>query len=139
MKTATAAKKPAATAAVASPLVALIALAALKKGEQFAGIVHENDTWHLVVLLPGELKKGTWKAAQDWAKKQGGELPTRREQSLLFANLRDMFERDWYWSGEQYASDAGYAWYQYFGNGDQYRWYTHYELRSRAVRRLPLE
>ena len=139
MKTATAAKKTAAPATAASPLAALIALAALQKGEQFAGIVHENDTWHLVVLLPGELKRGTWKAAQDWAKKQGGELPTRREQSLLFANLRDMFERDWYWSGEQYASDAGYAWSQHFHNGYQDRWSTYGELRARAVRRLPLE
>lgn len=138
MKTATAAKKTAAPAAAASPLAALIALAALKKGEQFAGLVHENDAWHLVVLLPGELKKGTWKAAQDWAKKQGGELPTRREQSLLFANLREAFERDWYWSGEQHESDPGDAWFQYFNYGAQDNWHAHNVLRARAVRRLKL-
>lgn len=138
MKTATAVKKTAAPAAAASPLAALIALAALKKGEQFAGIVHENDAWHVVVLLPGELKKGKWKTAHDWAKKQGGELPTRREQSLLFANLRDTFERDWYWSGEQPESAAGSAWCQTFTYGSQHCWDESNDLRARAVRRLKL-
>ena len=135
MKTATPAIKPAA----ASPLAALIALAALKKGEQLAGIVFDGEAWHLVVLLPGELKKGTWKGAVAWAKKQGGELPTRREQSLLFANLKDSFESAWYWSSEQSASDAESAWGQYFFNGLQDYTLKSVELRARAVRRLTLQ
>ena len=135
MKTATPARKPAA----ASPLAALIALAALKKGEQLAGMVFDGEAWHLVVLLPGELKNGTWKSAVAWAKKQGGELPTRREQSLLFANLKDTFEGEWYWSSEQYASDAESAWFQDFNFGAQYDYHKSVVLRARAVRRLTLQ
>ena len=128
--------KPAAAPKPASPLAALIALAGLKKGKQFAGLLFENDAWHLVVLLPGDSKPIAWKAAQAWAKERGGELPTRREQSLLFANLKDQFESAWYWSGELCAGGSGYAWCQSFYYGNQSILHKSSYARARAVRRL---
>ena len=137
MPTATATKKkPAASAA--SPLAALIALAALQPGEQFAGIVQENSTWHGVVLLPGDQADAIWKKQMAWAQSIGGDLPSQPEQSLLRATLPDEFKADWYWSNRQHASDAGSAWCQLFFNGGQYYDYVNRTLRARAVRRLPI-
>ena len=62
----------------------------------------------------------------------------RREQSLLYANLKSEFEEAWYWSCEEHASDGSYAWGQSFYFGSQSITHKSYEGRARAVRRLPL-
>lgn len=110
----------------------------LNEGERWAGIVSVGTQLHHVILLPGDFE-GNWKAAIAWAKEQGGELPTRLEQSLLWAELKDQFIRDWYWSCEPYASDASYAWVQAFDYGSQD--YSHVDIgtRARAVRRIPIQ
>ena len=67
----------------------------LKAGELYAGIILGKDGQpdHHLILLPGEpAKRLSWDRAVKWATKNGGELPTRREQSLLFANLKEEFE-----------------------------------------------
>lgn len=68
----------------------------------------------------------------------GGDLPNRIEQSMLWANHRDQFKKDWYWSNEQHYTESGRAWYQYFTNGSQYNYHKDNEVRARAVRRLPI-
>ena len=76
----------------------------------------------------------------EWASKQGGEsiasLPTRREQALLYANLKEQFEERAYWSCE---AESGWAWSQYFLSGSQIDRLKRNELRARAVRRLIIE
>jgi hypothetical protein len=89
------------------------------------------------VLLPARGEKLTWDQAVEFASNAGGELPTRREQSLLFANLKQHFEATWYWSAEVYESDGSYAWYQGFGYGTQDDDRKSSEGRAVAVRRLP--
>lgn len=113
----------------------------LNEGELYAGILLGEDEApdHHLILLPGEADALNFAAAQDWAKKQGGDLPTRREQSLLFANLKTQFKRDWYWSGEQHAAFSGCAWCRYFGSGHQGGDGKSAELRARAVRRLVIQ
>jgi len=110
----------------------------LAAGEHFAGSCLNDDgtLGHYVILLPGDVEEITWDDAKAWAAERGGELPTRREQSLLFANLKDEFESAWYWSGEAHEDNSGWAWYQYFGNGSQSFSRQSYRLRARAVRRL---
>ena len=110
----------------------------LNNGERYAGIiiVEGNPTHHLV-LLPGDIK-ADWEKAKTWAAKQGGELPTRREQALLFANVPEEFKPVWYWSGEQHAANSDYAWCQNFIYGDQILNDILNELRARSVRRLPI-
>jgi hypothetical protein len=123
-----------------SELKASYLAANLKKDESYAGLIlgkNGEPDYHLV-LLPGDVDDVTWDQAKAFAKKAGGELPTRREQSLLFANLKEEFKKRTYWSGEAYASDARYAWCQYFGHGVQYSYHTYDQLRARAVRRLPI-
>jgi len=113
----------------------------LSHGEHYAGLIlgkNGESSYHLV-LLPDEAEDVNWKDAGTWAKKAGGELPTRREQSLLFANLKEEFSENWYWSQEQRASSESYAWMQYFGNGSQLSRRKGSEYRARAVRRLPIE
>src|SRR5574343_592718 len=111
-------------------------------GEHYAGLIVGKDvepSYHLV-LLPGQADDITWEKAMAWASKQGGEhvasLPTRREQSLLFANFKEEFEKRAYWSCEAHESDSSWAWCQGFGYGLQGNFNRTYELRARAVRRL---
>ncbi|MEB2504602.1 DUF1566 domain-containing protein [Burkholderia sp. BCCIQ04A] len=109
----------------------------LAAGERCAGpILNEGGTLsHYLIVLPGEAESVTWDQACEWAEQQGGELPSRREQSLLFTNLRGEFESAWYWSGEE-AEESGWAWCQLFGSGYQVIYLQYGKLRARAVRRF---
>ena len=116
------------------------AIGAAFSGGIYAGIIRGVDgapDQHLV-LVEGEGVDLSWDAAGAWAESVGGSLPTRAEQALLFANLKDQFKSDWYWSGEQYGPSSSGAWRQTFGNGGQYSLHKSYEGRARAVRRLPI-
>ena len=112
----------------------------LRPGEHYAGIITGKDgelSYH-VILIDGDLKDVAWANAKELAANAGGELPTRREQALLYANLKEQFQGAAYWSCEEYASDSGYAWYQDFSLGDQSFAYEGDELRARFVRRLTI-
>jgi hypothetical protein len=113
----------------------------LRPGEVYAGLLlGENGAPDVhLFLLPGEVSGVTWDKAKAWAEKVGGELPTRREQRLLFANAKVCFQSEWYWSGEQHASYSDYAWVQYFGYGGQSSGRKSFAGRARAVRRLPIQ
>jgi hypothetical protein len=113
----------------------------MARGEEYAGMILGKDGMpsHHLILLPGEAADVNWQKAQEFAKEAGGELPTRREQSLLFANLKEHFKEAWYWSSEQHASNSDCAWNQLFGYGYQYYFHKNLELRARAVRRLVIE
>jgi hypothetical protein len=96
----------------------------------------ERRTDYHLFLLPNKAESLSWDKAVALAAEAGGELPTRREQALLLANLQEEFEPRWYWSGEQHASNPSYAWYQSFGDGFQYYNPKVHEGRVRVVRRL---
>ena len=112
----------------------------LAAGEEYAGLIigKDGETSYHLVLLPGDNDEATFADALEWANGQGGELPTSREQSLLFANLKDCFARSTYWSAQEYEPNKEYAWCQGFNNGCQYDLPKFNELRARAVRRLPI-
>jgi hypothetical protein len=109
----------------------------LAAGERFAGAILNDDGTlsHYVILLPGDADDLDWIGAKAWAGERGGELPSRREQSLLFANLKGEFESAYYWSGDEHSS-SGWAWCQYFGYGFQTITLQNDRLRARAVRRF---
>lgn len=112
----------------------------LKAGEEYAGIIlgkNGEPDYHLI-LMPGQATDVSWTKAKEFAAKAGGELPTRREQSLLFANLKEQFDERAYWSCEQHASYSAYAWYQFFIHGNQHNNGTDGKLRARAVRRVAI-
>lgn len=114
----------------------------LNEGEVYAGVLLGKNgapNQH-VILLPGDIEDGKWNDSKKWAESIGGDLPTRREQSLLFANCGEEFKRDWYWSSETYESDDAFAWCQYFGLGSQYDdLKVISDCRARAVRRLVIQ
>ncbi|MBW7901234.1 MAG: DUF1566 domain-containing protein [Rhodocyclaceae bacterium] len=113
----------------------------LNEGEKFVGVVISADgsRRHYLILLPGEQANIKWQQAMDWAQSIGGELPDRVESALLFATMKDEFEPEWYWTREQLASDAGFAWLQTFYRGDQRDGRKSVEGRARAVRRLVIQ
>ena len=113
------------------------ALIELGAGEHYAGIVTGKDgeaSYHLVLMAAQPTDNLNWQAAKDWAARVGGDLPSRREQSLLFANCKEQFEGRYHWSNEQYASASRCA----FTDGHQNYHHLGGELRARAVRRLPI-
>ena len=110
----------------------------IKDGEQYAGLIlgkNGQPDYHLI-LLPGQVDDITWPDAKTWAEKIGGSLPNRREQSLLFANLKESFNSCWYWSDTQYAGDESYALLQYFDGGYQGTNHKDNKYPARAVRRV---
>jgi hypothetical protein len=112
-----------------------------REGELYAGLLlgkNGEPDIHLF-LLPGKAEDLTWDQAKKFAAQAGGELPTRREQALLFANLKEEFDPRWYWSGEQHASNPSLAWGQHFNDGGQHYLRKSYEGRARAVRRLIIQ
>lgn len=113
----------------------------LKDGEQYAGLIlgKDGESDHHLVLLPWEAESVNWAKAKKFAKKAGGAIPTRREQALLFANLKEQFQPRWYWSCEQHASGSDYAWMQNFDGGYQTSYPKSYEVRARAIRRLKIK
>jgi hypothetical protein len=110
------------------------------EGGKYAGVAAGTDgqpDHHVILLADKPPKALTWKEAIAWAESVGGFVPTRDESALLYAHLRDDFERDWHWTSTQY-SDA-YAWCQGFSYGSQ-RWVHKYgKLPARAVRRSILQ
>jgi hypothetical protein len=112
----------------------------LRDGELYAGVIVGKDGQadHHVVLLPDEVEEVSWIAAMGWASETGGTLPTRRELALLFANLREHFAREWYWSCEQQEVRSHLVWGQNFTSGIQTMYGRPFRGRARAVRRLSL-
>lgn len=111
----------------------------IKPDENYAGIILDREgepEYQLVVLPSQDNKKLTWEDAMEAAKKDGGDLPTRKEQLLLFINAKHLFENEWYWSNERDASHSDYAWLQDFSYGHQTDHRKSIEYRARAVRRV---
>ena len=106
-------------------------------GGVFAGIITRQDGTHCaVVLLPDNGTDLTWAKAKTWAKKQGGELPSRPVAALLFANIKASLQPKWHWTSEEY--DASYAWGCYFDGGGQYVDRKSFEGSAVAVRYITI-
>ena len=116
-----------------------ITLPDLKSGETYAGLViDDKGSLHHLILLDGDAYDAPHQEQLDWAKSIGGELPTRQEQALLYANCKSQFKSDWYWSADLHASGSGYAWFQCFTIGSQVSDDVSGKLRARAVRRFSI-
>ena len=111
----------------------------LADGEIYIGAIGDAaGNLHHVILLPSDNDDATHESQLEWAKSIGGDLPSRIEQAMLWANHRDQFKKDWYWSNEIHHAESGWAWYQAFSDGYQRDFTRGDELRARAVRRLPI-
>ncbi len=110
------------------------------EGETYIGCIGDAaGNLHHVILLPGDNEPANHESQLEWAKRIGGDLPNRIEQAMLWANHREQFKKDWYWSNEINHSDSSWAWYQNFYDGGQDDISRYYGgLRARAVRRLPI-
>jgi len=112
----------------------------LNEGETYlCTYVNTDGSITHTILMPESKVDINWQDAMDWAKEQGGDLPTRAELILLYENHSDKFEERAYWSNTQHASYSSLAWYQYFDGGYQHYDSEFYELRARAVRRLVIQ
>lgn len=110
----------------------------LMEGETYAGLLVGKDgesSYHLI-LLPEEARAINWSGASEWAKGVDGDLPTLRELALLFANLREHFQRFWYWSNVEHETRPQLVWGQNFASGIQTVYGRPFWGHARAVRRV---
>ncbi len=116
------------------------------QGGVYAGIVRGGDSerdYHLIVG-PNLGERATWQKMKDAAAAceigdhKDFSLPLRREQSIAFGNVPELFEKAYYWSAEEYAGIPDYAWIQYFTNGNQGYSGKGSGCLARAFRRLPI-
>lgn len=106
-------------------------------GGIFVGVTTTPAGAHCaVVLLPGNGTDLTWTKAKAWAKKAGGELPSRPVAALLFANVKSALQPRWHWTSD--AFDASYAWFCFFSHGYQGTSHKSYGGGAVAVRQIPL-
>lgn len=113
----------------------------LNEGEHLAGLcMIDGKPNHWLILLPAAPDKDlTWQEAIDWAKSVGGELPSRFEAAMIFANLRDKVDLDnWHWTATPYAGDERFAWMRGFYDGSQFYYLKDGAYRAVAVRRVPV-
>ena len=109
----------------------------LRPGDQYAGLVLKDDgtpSHHLVRMACPPPARLSWQDAKDWASNVGGEMPTRRELSLIYAHHH--IKRDWCWSGEVCKDDASFAWGCNLRNGYQNSNHKAYEADVVVVRRI---
>ena len=110
----------------------------LAEGEIYlCSFVNADGNVEHTILLPGDHDGASWQEQKEWAKRVG-DLPTRVELAVAFANYRDQLQRDWYWSNEEGADVSGWAWCQFFNDGYQLYGPQSSRLRARAVRRLTI-
>ena len=115
------------------------------QGGIYAGVMRGRDgapDYHLIV--GPESEEMTWDDAKTWAREreQDGHddftLPFRAEQALQFANVPELFRKEYYWSSEQHADGSSSAWVQGVVNGSQVWSRQSDSYRARVVRRLDI-
>ena len=95
-----------------------VTLPELNENEKYAGFtMKDGKPFEHIILLPGKSEEVEWEEAKTFAAEQGGRLPNRQEGALLYANLKEDFDADWYWLADEHSSD--FAWIQYFYYGGQ--------------------
>ena len=122
----------------ALPLASLPALKRPLDGGIFCGVITLPDGKHYaIVKLDAKPKKRlNWKDATKWAKKVGGQLPSRAVAALLFSFAKELFEPSWHWTCESHGSSC--AWGCPFDGGTQSCYVTSYDGFAVAVRLIPL-
>jgi hypothetical protein len=116
------------------------------QGGIYAGMARGRDgeaDYPLILSTEASGRDFKWQDALDHAKTITADghndftVPTRFESALLYANLQDQFDTDyWYWTSTQFSESD--AWSQYFSNGGQSNLLKDYERRCRFVRRATL-
>jgi hypothetical protein len=105
-----------------------------------AGVMSDmdgNDAYRIIVL-PDQIKKVNIHFAKEFAVNEGGKLPTSSELSYLFHNAKDLFDPEWYWSGEHNTVEDDFAASMHFESGIQTINYEYCKFNARVIRRLDI-
>jgi hypothetical protein len=113
-------------------------------GGIYAGIARGRDgeaDYHLILSTEAPTTDFKWQAALDHAKTIESDghkdftAPTRFESALLYANLQDKLDTDyWHWTSTQYGENT--AWIQLFSHGSPHSSSKTSERRCRFCRRM---
>lgn len=101
----------------------------------FAGITSTKKGHFAVILRPEQGSNLTYRQAKAWAKKLGGELPTRPVAAMLFANLKKLLREEWHWTAD--TQGGSNAWVCYFIS-TQYDFHKRYKCSAVAVRLIQI-
>lgn len=110
-------------------------------GMTYGGVITAPDglVYALVLLDSKPANRMNWAEAMSWAKSCDGDLPTRPEAAMLFANLKYEFTETLHWTNETSRFDASYAWGCDFYDGIQSHDHKSNEGSARAVRRFAIQ
>lgn len=104
-------------------------------GQETVNANHEFDGLaNTKALADGNHPAADWAASLNVNGFNDYYLPARRELALCYANVPDLFEKEWHWSSTQHS--AGHAYLQNFSDGYQSNDHKGDDCRVRAVRRL---
>ena len=116
------------------------------QGGIYAGVARDENgqpDYHLILAMTKPQQHFTWEAAKAYAQRVTVEghldftLPSRTESALLFANLRDKFDSNyWYWTGTKHSAIRAFS--QSFYSGVQGDYNDTTEAPARFVRRVAL-
>lgn len=90
-------------------LVTTLAIPVIEANFFNAGLIMNKDGTpsHWLLLNTAEhAEEASHSDQMAWAQSLGLDLPTREEQSLLFANAKQFFEKYWYWSNQTHEDNA---------------------------------
>ena len=104
----------------------------------YAGMARGSESDFPLIVGPEAPTVMDWNEACAWVKSLGDvwRLPLPPEQALCYANVQELFKKEWYWSGKQYEGDSDFAWAQSFGDGYQDAFRKSSKFRVRVVRSL---
>lgn len=103
-------------------------------GDEIANANHTFDGLaNTKALADGKHPAADWAASLNINGFNDYYLPARRELSLCYANVPELFEKEWHWSSTQYS--AVNACVQHFSDGHQGGDRKGSDYRVRAVRR----
>lgn len=103
------------------------------------GLKGVND--YPLIVQTGDAPEMMWKDALQHASTAGDgqwRVPTRRELALCYANVPELFAKEWHWTCEHYEPATDYAWAQHFVDGNQFFYLKGLEFRVRLVRSVIL-
>ncbi|MFA6067161.1 MAG: hypothetical protein WC810_01130 [Janthinobacterium sp.] len=112
------------------------------RGEYYGGLVIKPDGMpehHLIVLGDDTSSALTWWNALNWADERGGELPTMKEMSLVFAHSYEQRADVVYWSADKDPEDADYVRCLNMMTGRQLHAPAAVSVMAFAVRRVAIQ
>lgn len=106
----------------------------------FAGVISskngkESEPCAIVILRSTNMNL-VWREASEWARQQGGRLPSSSQSALICDNIHKFMSSGFFWTGTVYGPSEAYM--VDFQGGQILRGKCAHPRRAMAVRAIPV-